>query len=54
MKLNCWIPIHLIAHVRLRDGREGAVKGLAPVGSSDHLVHSDSQLNEDSTPQAQL
>ena len=47
------------AHIRLPDGRESTVsiRDLAPVGSSDHEVNSDPQLNEDSrvnTLQAQL
>ena len=47
------------AHIRLPDGRESTVsiRDIAPVGSSDHEVYSDPQLNEDSrvnTPQAQL
>ena len=44
------------AHVQLPDGREStaSVRDLTPVGRSDHLVHSGPQLNEDSTPQAQL
>ena len=42
------------AHIQLPDGREStvSVRDLAPVGS--HVVHSDPQLNEDSTPQALL
>ena len=47
------------APIRFRDGREStiSIRDLAPVGSSDHEVNSDPQLNEDSrvnTPQAQL
>ena len=47
-------PSH--AHIRLPDGREStvSVRDLAPIGSSDHVVHSDPLLNEDSAPQVQL